>query len=232
MIIFLDTGEVKEHELLPKVPTKEYKNLETRVKRTCGSIYLSNEAGDREKELKTCDDAFLINMGLLPPNMDGEKTQFEPLEIRDAFLEFFSSIMKNYQMYMISPNKTKGIVTDARDCFKFSSFRSHKDASKPDTYIHQLTNTMMFGTFIEVRAFGDTDEEEEIAFFDKAIKHKRKKRDPRVVKPSNPGKIVKAMAPFDLDIEGESWVGVVASRTIQLIYSMVYQILIILYCYF
>ena len=63
----------------------------------------------------------------------------------------------------------------------------------------------MFNTFIEVRAFGDLDEEEEIAFFDFAIKQKRKKKDPRVIKPPNPGKIVKAMTPLDLDIEGELW---------------------------
>lgn len=142
---------------------------------------------------------------MIPPDMMDIEKKFEPLEVRDSFLEFFSSIMKSYQLYMISPNKAKDIVTTARDCFKFSSFRSHKDASKPDTYIYQLTETTLFNSFIEVRAFGDTNEEKEIAFFDNAIKTKRKKKDPRVIKPPNPGKIVKAMAPFDMDIEGETW---------------------------
>mmetsp|Transcript_3264 Transcript_3264/g.2986 ORF Transcript_3264/g.2986 Transcript_3264/m.2986 type:complete len:364 (+) Transcript_3264:347-1438(+) len=113
--------------------------------------------------------------------------------------------MKNYQAYMISPDKTAGIVTDARDCFKFSSFCSHKDASKPDTYINQLTNTNLFNTFIETRAFNDQDEEEEIWFFDNACKIKKKRKMKRVIQSPIPGKTVQAMTPLDFDIQGETW---------------------------
>lgn len=106
---------------------------------------------------------------------------------------------------MISPNKTAGIVTDARDCFKFDSFCSHKDASKPETYIKQLTSTNSFNFFIESRAFKDEEEEEEIWFFDNASKIKKKKKMKRVIQTPVPGKTVQAMTPLDIDIAGEVW---------------------------
>lgn len=173
MVINLDKGEMRFSESLPKMPTKEFKQLSARIRKASSNVFLPPTLKERDKELKTCEDAFLFNVGMFFNDMmDSEKHKFDALEIRDAFLEFYCSILKNYQVYMISPDKTEGIVTDARDCFKFSSFRSHKDASKPDTYIFQLTNTTLFNTFIETRAFKDAEEEEEIAFFDEAMKIK------------------------------------------------------------
>ena len=173
IVINLDKGEMKTSEGLPKMPAKEFKLLSSRVRKASSSILLPQSSEEREKELKMCEDAFLFNVNmLLNDMMDWDKHKFDALEIRDAFLEFFCMILKNYQVYMISPDKTEGIVTDARDCFKFASFRSHKEASKPETYIYQLTWTTLFNTFIEIRAFKDPEEEEEINFFDNAMKLK------------------------------------------------------------
>ena len=173
IIINIDKGEMRTIETLPKMPTKEFKLLSSRIRKASSMVYLSTASEDRDKELKMCEDAFLFNVNMLLNDMvDCDKHKFDALEIRDAFLEYFWMILKNYQVYMISPDKTEGIVTDARDWFKFSSFRSHKEASKPDTYIFQLTNTTLFNTFIETRAFKDPEEEEEINFFDNAMKIK------------------------------------------------------------
>lgn len=87
----------------------------------------------------------------------------------------------------------------------FNSFKSHKDSSKPETYIYQLTTTNLFNTFIETRAFKDKNEVEEVEFFDAASKIKKKKKETRVIAPPVPEKTVRAMAPFDLDIQGENW---------------------------
>lgn len=175
IIVNLDKGEMRTRESMPRTPVKEFRLLASRIRKTSSNFYLALPPGkEREARLKACEDAFDFNpMAILS---DDPEAKLDVYEIRDAFLEYFCSIMKNYQAYMISPDKTEGIVTDARDCFKFNSFRSHKDATKPDSYIYQLTLTNLFNSFIEARAFKDEDEEEEILFFEKAMKVKKKKK--------------------------------------------------------
>lgn len=56
-----------------------------------------------------------------------------------------------------------------------------------------------------MRAFKDEEDEEEVIFFDMAMKLKRKKKETRVLAPPVAGKTVKAMTPLDLDIKGEVW---------------------------
>lgn len=203
VIINLDKGELKMSEYMPKMPTKEMKLISSRLRKASSPFLLTSKGKEREKELKSVEDAFDFNTQAF--FSDTLELKFDAFEIRDAFLEFFCQVMKNYQAYMISPDKTEGIVTDARDCFKFASFCSHKDASKPETFINQLTCTSMFNTFIETRAFKDEEEEEEIGFFDLACKIKKKKKETKVIQAPIPGKTVKAMAPLDFDIKGESW---------------------------
>lgn len=87
IIINLDRGVTKTSEVLPKMPAKEYRSLTARVRKASQNFCLHSTGKEREKELKSCEDAFDFNTyGLLN---DAVEVRFDAFEIRDAFLSFF-----------------------------------------------------------------------------------------------------------------------------------------------
>jgi len=76
--------------------------------------------------LEHVDLAF--NVKFLDPD---EEYLFDHLEIRDAFLEFMSSIMADYTRYIIDPSEQPDIIVSSKDFFDMDRFRLHKDAKKP-----------------------------------------------------------------------------------------------------
>lgn len=126
----------------------------------------------------------------------------DELEIRDAFLEFISGVMKNYTKYLTTPNEAEMSTIEAQHFFNFHQFRKAKDGgTKEDSFIFQLTQTGLFSNFIENRSFGKSEFDEEILFFDSCLKDRRTKKKPRVLQPPQPNRIVKANQPQDFDID-------------------------------
>ena len=52
------------------------------------------------------------------------------LEVRDAFLQFMSSIMSDYTQYIIDPSQRPEQMTQMKDLFDLDKFRLMKDAKK------------------------------------------------------------------------------------------------------
>ena len=84
---------------------------------------------------------------------------FDEYEIRDAFLEFISSLMSGYTKCLIAPNYTCTKFNDSRDFFDTKKFRAAKDATKNVHLIHKMTDTTLFSNFIEARSFGKSDQD-------------------------------------------------------------------------
>ena len=124
------------------------------------------------------------------------ENQVDDIEVRDAFLQFMSSMMKNYKNYIKDPGMTRnGLVNDhagSRDFFNFDKFRADKDASKPFSFIYKMTETTNFGSFIESRSLGKMDNDEQIMFFDKISKMARNKTKKFLIEPFEPNRTVKA----------------------------------------
>ena len=92
--------------------------------------------------------------------------RFNEYEIRDAFLEFMSSVMAGYTKCLNAPDSTKDVFFDSRDFFDFKKFRAAKDATKNTSLLYKVTETTLFANFIEARSFGKSDQDEQIMFFD------------------------------------------------------------------
>ena len=90
-------------------------------------------------DLEHIDNAFFKI--LLDP--EESEHQIDDIEVRDAFLQFMSSVMKNYKNYIKDPGMVAdGMVNDhanSKDFFDYEKFRADKDAYKPNTFIYKLT---------------------------------------------------------------------------------------------
>jgi hypothetical protein len=75
--------------------------------------------------LKQCDLAF--NMTFIDPEEDHPIDYFE---VRDAFLEFMSSIMSDYTKFLIDPSFQPETITCSKDFFDMHGFRFAKEAKK------------------------------------------------------------------------------------------------------
>lgn len=87
VIINLDKGHMKISEAMPKMPQKEYKALSVRVRKASCDLYLTTTGRDRERDLKSVEDAFDFNTNAF--FSDTPELKFDAFEVRDAFLEFF-----------------------------------------------------------------------------------------------------------------------------------------------
>lgn len=78
------------------------------------------------------------------------------LEIRDAFLEFMTSLMAGYTKFLKDPSEKLTEVTrnSAVDFLDIEKFRLQKDAKKPYNFLHKFTDTVNFSTYIECRCIG------------------------------------------------------------------------------
>jgi len=119
------------------------------------------------------DDAFMRIL-VDPDEEDGE---VDAIGVRDAFLEFMSTIMANYKRYIKDPGmNAEEPVNDhagSKDFFDYAKFRTDKDAVRPNSFIHKLTQTANFGCFIESRSLGRSVNDEQIIYFDRIAKLKR-----------------------------------------------------------
>ena len=106
-------------------------------------------------------DSAFMNI-IADPDEDDE--QVDALSVRDAFLEFMSRIMENYKKYIKDPgSKAGGPVNDhagSQDFFNYDKFRADNDASRPQSFIHKLTQTSNFSYFIESRSVGKSENDD------------------------------------------------------------------------
>lgn len=113
-----------------------------------------------EHIMRVPDEQMLLTVDLAFNNMfvDPEENDcINHLEVRDAFLEFLTSIMSGYTKYLKDLSEhyeTITNITNAKECFDMTSFRMQKDAKKPYTFIYKFTETTHFAYFIECRALG------------------------------------------------------------------------------
>ena len=88
----------------------------------------------------------------------------------------------------------------SKDFFNYDKFRADKDASRPQTFIHKLTQTSNFGYFIESRSLGKSVNDEQIIYFDKIVRLKRTSKKPTLLEPFEPKKVIRAEAPSEIDL--------------------------------
>jgi len=178
-----------------KFPARELRVLKERLMKATGCIEQRPHP-----DLASIDDAFMRVM--IDP--DEEDNQIDALAVRDAFLEFMSRIMENYQKYIKDPGSSKGQpVNDhcqSKDFFNFDKFRADRDASRPQTFIYKLTQTSTFSYFIESRSLGRSVNDEQIIFFDRINKLKRTAKKPSLLEPFEPKKKIRAEQPSDQDL--------------------------------
>lgn len=99
-MVDLDRNEVQTGEsvlLSSKMPTKELKVLRDKLTRATRSVEFRPHP-----DLQMVDDAFFKILA----DPDDADDQINPLEARDAFLEFMSRLMENYKKYIKDPGQT------------------------------------------------------------------------------------------------------------------------------
>lgn len=133
---------------MPNMPFKEHKMLKHRLIKATENIMQIPD----QTMLEQVDLAF--NMKFMDPDED---MQVDHLEVRDAFLEFMSSIMSDYTKYLKDPSNQPEKITCSKDFFDLVGFRFVKDAKKNYQFIYKLTETNLFSYFIESRCLGKSD---------------------------------------------------------------------------
>ena len=197
-VVNLDACDIQSHELTTvscKFPQRDFRILNEKLMKATNCV--------RERphpDLEMIDDAFMRIM-VDPDEVDG---QVDAIGVRDAFLEFMSRIMENYKKYIIDPGlSAAGTVNDhagSKDFFNYDKFRADKDASRPQSFIHKLTQTTNFGLFIESRSLGRSVNDQQIIYFDKISRFKRTGKKPTLVEPFEPTSKIRAEAPSEADL--------------------------------
>ena len=88
----------------------------------------------------------------------------------------------------------------SKDFFNYDKFRADKDASRPQSFIHKLTQTSNFGCFIESRSLGRSVNDDQIIYFDRIVRMKRTSKKPTLLEHFEPKKIIRAEAPSEADL--------------------------------
>jgi len=151
-----------------------------------------------DPSLEQVDHAF-TTVFVDPDDDEGESQGVDELLVRDAFLEFMTRIMSDYKKYIKDPGANFNYLehANAKDFFNFDKFVQDKDATKPDRFINKLTQTIIFGSFIEAWSLGKTEYDEQIMYFDEILKQQRKKKSQSLVQAFKEKKVVKALQPTD-----------------------------------
>lgn len=91
----------------------------------------------------------------------------DDIEIRDAFLEFMSKTMGDYKKFLRDLSAGQGSELDpvaehvnSRDFFDREKFLQSKDSVNQNSFLFKLTNTTIFGCFIEARSLGSNEHDE------------------------------------------------------------------------
>ena len=154
--VYLDFSEIKVpmddlmQSQIPAMPFKEMKLLHRRLYEAAQIVNPEGIYPDQDM-LDTVDFAFSHKFTNPEDEFQGH------FEVRDAFLQFMSSIMSDYTQYIIDPSLRPEQMTQSKDWFDIDKFRLVKDAKKPYQFIYQLTNTLHFSNFIEDRCFGKSE---------------------------------------------------------------------------
>lgn len=167
----LDAGRVFITEPCPRLPDKPYRQLHNRL------LECANTYNEHDVLRDNVDEAFSCVM-----KDQDEAFNFNSFAVRDAFLEFQTQLLKNYQKFFLMPSKAGEKFNDARQCFNTPSFLSYHKSNRTDNFLYKVTETSLFANFIETRYFAPEDKYE-LSYFDEAIKFKRTKNDPYFVKP-------------------------------------------------
>jgi hypothetical protein len=185
----LDTGRIYMLEPLPRLPDKPRRQLQARLQQ-CANIYQPEDA------LRiTVDEAFDTVY------QDSQQSRrFDVLEVRDAFLELQSHLLKNYHRYLLIPTSAQQRFNDARECFNMKGFLQHHKAKGPENFLSQLVETSLFAAFIEARCF-EAASSYELMYFDEAMRFKRTRADPRFVKPYRTNEAFLTLGPNDIGFD-------------------------------
>ena len=101
-IVNLDGPDIQTNEssvATSKFPQREFKALKEKLMKCTMCV------GERpHSDLELIDDAFMRIM----VDPDEEENQIDAIGVRDAFLEFMSRIMENYQKYLKNPGVSAG----------------------------------------------------------------------------------------------------------------------------
>ena len=185
----LDNGSIHLREPLPRLPDKLHRQLYNRLM-TCANIY-----SPTDPHRCTCDEAFSMVF-----HDDSESQRFDHYRVQDAFLEFQTALLKNYQRYFIQIDGGIDKITEARQCFNIPAFLSYHKSNRSDNFLYKVTETSLFASFIEKRIFSGGISYE-ITYFDKAIKFKRTRNDPVYVKPYYTSETLPTLYANDIGLE-------------------------------
>jgi len=189
----LDEGNMWFEEEVTKIPSSLLKPLRNRLARATKHFVRS------QQQLKKVDYAF--NTHFIDPDEQGEDLNI--LEVRDAFLEFMTSLMQGYTKCLIAPKAQNEIFHDSRDFFDFQKFKKAKDATKENSLVFKLCDTTLFSNFIEARSFGKSDCDDQILFFDDVSSRKRTSKLNLLLSEFVPKRTVIALGPLDTDLSLE-----------------------------
>ncbi|KAG9509508.1 DENN domain-containing protein 4C, partial [Fragariocoptes setiger] len=102
------------------------------------------------------------------PSADGGRVQYErqlELEIREAFVRFMATILRDFRSYLLPITKAPTIgTTDPSSLFNLDGFLKSRDRNYSQFY-QLITKTQMFTHYIEERSFV-SDKDTSLAFFD------------------------------------------------------------------
>jgi pentatricopeptide repeat protein len=182
----LDRHIIEMQQSPPRLPDNARRHLISRLNN------ISNVFNPKDNSLDLIDQPFSC-IEQSEPNR-----KFNMWAIRDAFLEFQTNLMKNYQRYYTVPEAHNS--TELRECFNVPGFLAYLKSNKPTSFLYKITETSLFSNFIESRYYS-VDSHYEINYFDEAMKFKRTRSEPLYVKPYEVGKLYSALSANDIGIE-------------------------------
>ena len=133
----LDNGFISLRDSKPKLPSKDYKLLKQRLLKATEGIERPSPSLDQVEQafhVVQFDDEQSRNQND-EDDEDDDVFRFNEYEIRDAFLEFMSSVMAGYTKCLNAPDSTKDVFFDSRDFFDFKKFRAAKNAPRKALFI-------------------------------------------------------------------------------------------------
>jgi hypothetical protein len=165
----------------PPLPDKRRTKLLKYLREHHANLHERRDEAWAERCLKNLDDPFTQwgrpkddSTSLLIHRHDDQTSNGTPpgarVEwdyVRDAFLGFFSAILKDYRKYMIYPTRED---PKPRNSFRSADFL----ASQPPEwapFLGELCKTQAFQSFIDARVAPDP-EDADVAYFDEAIEAK------------------------------------------------------------
>ncbi|CAD8110978.1 unnamed protein product [Paramecium primaurelia] len=160
LYVYLDTNFIVNCENLTPIPEKALKKLKSSLK-SFNNLFNDDYS---KQYLKRVDQAYHIYMD--DDNYDPEfNKNIDWYQIRNAFLECNSILMKQYKKYIIANSNNEG---DFTEIFNVQGYYDHW---KKDKFIQQFMETRIFQYFIQERT-KFSENESQYQFFDKYMDSK------------------------------------------------------------